>query len=143
LTDPLTGRAAGTAQPDDLVKIGVNNQLRKELRVTLAQFDLASPDAGVRLAAVQEILRAVDPESIALLKARLPVESSGAVKREIRAGLALADLDSDDATIRLAAVKTLATSLNVDVYNRLSAMAQPPADGEAGEPPSALPSPSA
>jgi urea transport system permease protein len=134
LTDPLTGRAAGTAQPDDLVKIGVNNQLRKELRVTLAQFDLASPDAGVRLAAVQEILRAVDPESIALLKARLPVESSGAVKREIRAGLALADLDSDDATIRLAAVKTLATSLNVDVYNRLSAMAQPPADGDAGEP---------
>jgi len=133
LTDPLTGRSAGTAQPDDLAKIGVNNQLRKELRVTLAQFDLASPDAGVRRAAVEEILRAVDADSIALLKARLPVEPSGAVKRAIRAGLALADLDSDDATIRLAAVKTLSESLNVDVYNRLSAMAQAPAEGEAGE----------
>jgi urea transport system permease protein len=133
LTDPLTGRPAGTAQPDELAKIGVNNQLRKELRVTLAQFDLASPDAGVRRAAVEEMLRAVDTESIALLKARLPVEPSAAVKRAIRAGLALADLDSDDATIRLAAIKTLSESLNIDVYNRLSAMAQAPAEGEAGE----------
>ncbi len=133
LTDALTGTSAGTAQADDLAKIGVNNQLRKELRVALAQFDLASPDEAVRRTAVEEILRAVDPESIALLKARLPVEQSSAVKREIRAGLALADLDSDDAKVRLAAVNTLATSLNVDVYNRLSAMAAPPAEGEAGE----------
>jgi urea transport system permease protein len=133
LTDPLTGRAAGTAQPDDVSKIGVNNQLRKELRVALAQFDLASPEAAVRRAAVEEILRAVDPESIALLKARLAVEPSSAVKRAIRAGLALADLDSEDANIRLAAVKTLSDSLNVDVYNRLSAMTQAPASGEPGE----------
>jgi urea transport system permease protein len=133
LTDPLTGREAGTAQPDDLVKIGVNNQLRKELRVTLARFDLASPDAGVRRQAVREILRAVDPESIALLRARLAVEPNGSVKREIRAGLALADLDSDDAAKRLAAVKTLSASLNGDVYSRLSAMVEAPAEGEPGE----------
>ncbi len=134
LTDSLTRLPAGTAQPDEVTKIGVNNQLRKELRVALAQFDLASADESVRRHAVEEMLRAVDPDSIALLKARLPVESSAAVKRAIRAGLALADLDSDDATVRLAAVKTLAESLNVDVYNRLSAMAQAPSAGEAGEP---------
>jgi len=138
LTDALTGRTAGTAQPDDMARIGVNNQLRKELRVTLAQFDLASPDEAARRGAVEEILRAVDPESIALLKARLPVEPSSAVRRAIRAGLALADLDSDDARVRLAAVNTLAESLNVDVYNRLSAMTQPPANGEAGEPDPAI-----
>ena len=43
-----------------------------------------------------------------------------ACKREIRDGLALADLDSGDADTRLAAVKTLAGSLNLDVYNRLT-----------------------
>jgi urea transport system permease protein len=134
LTDPLTGRPAGTAQPDEVTKIGVNNQLRKELRVALAQFDLASADESVRRHAVEEMLRAVDPDSIAVLKARLPLESSAAVKRAIRAGLALADLDSADASIRLAAVTTLSDSLNVDVYSRLSAMAEAPADGEAGEP---------
>jgi urea transport system permease protein len=125
LTDPLTGQAAGTAQSDDLSKIGINNQLRKALRVGLAQFDLASPDESLRLHAVQEMLRSVDAQSIAVLQARLPLEPSTAVKRQIRAGLALADLDAADADVRLAAVKTLADSLNVDVYNRLSAMAAP------------------
>ncbi len=129
LTDPLTGRPAGRAPSDALSKIGVNNQLRKALRVALGQFDLASPDEGTRLHAVQEMLRAVDADSIAALKARLPAEPSAAVKREIRAGLALADLDAADAAVRLEAVETLASSLNVDVYNRLTAMAQPPSDG--------------
>jgi urea transport system permease protein len=134
LTDPLTGGAAGSAAADELGKVGVNNQLRKALRVALAQFDLSSAEEGVRLGAVREILRAVDPDSIALLQERLKVESSTAVKREIRAGLALADLDAADAKTRLAAVNTLADSLNVDVYNRLSTMAQLSADGAAGEP---------
>jgi len=134
LTDPLTGGAAGSAAPEELGKIGVNNQLRKALRVALAQFDLSSADVATRLGAVREILRAVDAESIALLQERLKAESNTAVKREIRAGLALADLDADDAKTRLAAVNTLAESLNVDVYNRLSTMAQPYADGGTREP---------
>jgi len=133
LTDPLTGTSAGTAPSDNLSKIGVNNQLRKALRVSLAQFDLSSADESIRLNAVREMLRAVDVESVALLDARLGAEPSAAVKREIRAGLALADLDAGDAKTRLAAVNTLAESLNVDVYNRLSAMARSSADGNIGE----------
>ncbi len=133
LTDPLTGRSAGTASPDDLTKIGVNNQLRKTLRVALAQFDLTSADESVRLHAVEEMLRAMDAESFAVLQARLGVEPSARVKRDIRAGLALANLDSADASVRLAAVKTLAESLNVDVYNRLSIMSQAPSADTAGE----------
>jgi urea transport system permease protein len=133
LTDPLTGATAGSASADDLSKIGVNNQLRKALRVALAQYDLSSAVEGVRLDAVREILRAVDPQSIAALRLRLKVENKAAVKREIRAGLALAELESDDADTRLAAVKSLSDSLNTDVYNRLSAMVQPAGDGNGGE----------
>jgi len=133
LTDPLNGQSAGTVNPDEVSRIGINNQLRKALRVALAQFDLASADEHVRRQAVEEMLRAVDADSIAVLKARLAVEPSAAVKREIRAGLALADLDADDPKRRLEAVNTLADSLNVDVYNRLSTMSRAPADGEVGE----------
>ena len=133
ITDASTGLSAGSAQPDELRKIGVNNQLRKALRVVLAQFDLMSPEESVRRHAVDEMLRAVDAQSIAVLQATLATEPSAAVRREIRAGLALADLDSSDVTTRSAAVKTLAGSLNVDVYNRLSTMTRVPADGEAGE----------
>jgi urea transport system permease protein len=123
LTDPLTGQAAGVAAADDFSRVAVNNNLRKVLKVALAQFDLNSPDAHVRVAAVHEMLRAVDDEIIVLLRAHLAQESDSRVKREIRDALALNDLESTDAAKRLAAVKALAGSLNNDVYGRLTSMA--------------------
>jgi urea transport system permease protein len=133
LTDPVTGTSAGSASADDLSKIGVNNSLRKALRVALAQFDLASPDAAVRREAVREMLRAVDADTVVALRARLGEESDSGVKADIRDGLALADLDSSDAGARLAAVKALAGSLNLDVYNRLTSMVEPNGNGGYGE----------
>jgi urea transport system permease protein len=133
LIDPLTGAVAGTATAESLDHIGVNNQLRKALRIALAQFDLADPDAAKRLVAVREMLRAVDDERIGMLRARLAVENHAAVRREIGVGLALADLEAGDPAARLAAVKTLSGSLNPDVYNRLTAMVQPAGEGSYGE----------
>jgi urea transport system permease protein len=133
LIDPLTGGAAGSATSEDLSKITGNNSLRKALRVGLAQFDLTSPSASVRLGAVREMLRAVDDETIGLLRQHLTQESDGRVKREIRDALALADLDSVEAGTRLAAVKVLAASLNNDVYNRLTSMANADGDGHYSE----------
>jgi urea transport system permease protein len=133
LTDPLTAAPAGTASSDGLTRIGVNNQLRKTLRVALAQFDLSSPDAGVRREAVREMLRAVDAQTVEVLRGRLHEEQDKGVRADIRDGLALADLDSGDADTRLAAVKTLAGSLNLDVYNRLSSMVEQASDGSYGE----------
>ncbi len=124
LTDALAAAPAGTAPVDGFGKIGVNNQLRKELRVALAQFALADPDAAVRLAAVKEMLRALDEDGIAVLRTRLTQEADASVRREMRVGLALADLGSGDAATRLAAVHRVAGSLNPDVYNRLRVMVQ-------------------
>jgi urea transport system permease protein len=134
LTDPLTGAAAGSAAATDFDKIALNNQVRKSLRVALAQFDLSDPDAGVRLAAVNEMLRALDAVSITVLRERFKLESNAAVKRKIEVGLALADLDSGDAQTRLAAVTAVASSLNPDVFNRLTLLVQPAADGSYTEP---------
>jgi urea transport system permease protein len=133
LTDPVTGGAAGSISADDLTKIGANNQLRKDLRVALAQFDLSSPDPGVRRAAVREMLRAANAQTFVALRARLALERDKGVRAEIRDGLALSDLDSSDASTRLAAVKTLAGSLNSDVYNRLTSMVEQNSDGSYGE----------
>jgi len=133
LTDPLTAASAGAESSDDFATIGVNNQLRKELRVALAQFDLASLDQSVRLAAVKEMLRALDPRTQQMLRDRLTQEREPSVRREIQVGLALADLDSDEAATRLAAVTELSNSLNPDVYNRLSAMIQKSGNGSYGE----------
>ena len=136
LTEPATGATAGVGVPaaaDGLTKIGVNNQLRKALRVALAQFDLADPDRGVRLSAVKEMLRALDAEGQTVLRDRGRVESDATVKREIEVGLALADLEAGEPATRLGAVRALRGSLNPDVYNRLAAMVQIGADGNPGE----------
>ena len=134
LTDALTGASVGAAAPAELDQIGTNNQLRKQLRVALARFDLDDPHAAVRLGAVKEMLRALDAERVALLRSRLGRDGDSAVRREIRIGLALADLDSGDAATRLAAVHGVSGSLNPEVYNRLSAMVQASDDGRYGEP---------
>ena len=129
LTDPLTGKSAGTGSSDDFTTVGMNNHLRKELRAALAQFDLGSPDPAVRSAAVTEMLRSVDDSTSALLQGQLANEQDSKVRRLIKEGLALADLDDGvPATRRLAAIQALSGSLNPDVYNRLVALADPASD---------------
>jgi urea transport system permease protein len=134
LTDPLTLKAAGVAAPDDFTRITTNNSLRKSLRSAVASFALTDASAAVRLAAVREMLRSMDEENVALLRASLVKESDPGVKQAMREGLALADLDSPDADTRLAALKSLAESLSPDVYNRLTTMVTAADDGSFAEP---------
>jgi urea transport system permease protein len=138
LTDPLTGKSAGTVPEEGFEKVGINNSLRRVLRSALAQFDLSSPDKGVRLAAVKEMLRLFDDgansasavAAMALLKSRLAQERDASVKHEIETGLALAALGDESPQKRLAAITTLRSSLNSDVYNRLVAMSDPGAEAD-------------
>jgi urea transport system permease protein len=122
LRDAQTLEAGGSADAADFSKITTNNQLRKTLKSALAGFDLADPDAKVRLAAVNEMLRSLDADSISILRARERAETNDAVRQAIRAGMAIADLNHEDAAIRLAAVEQLEGSLNPEVYNRLTAI---------------------
>jgi urea transport system permease protein len=138
LTDPLTGKSAGTVPEEGFEKVGINNSLRRVLRSALAQFDLSSPDKGVRLAAVKEMLRLFDDgansasaiAAMALLKSQLALERDSSVKHEIETGLALAALGDESPQKRLAAIKMLRSSLNSDVYNRLVAMSDPGAEAD-------------
>ena len=133
LIDPLTGRPEGTASRDEVVKIGTNNQLRKRLRISLARFDLNSPDRDTRLASAQELLRSLDDEGVAVLKARRALEHDRRVRREIDVGLAFAALSSPDAQMRLDAVHALAGELRPEARNALAALLDRAPDGSAAE----------
>jgi urea transport system permease protein len=134
LTDPVTMTAAGTADPTDFSKITTNNQLRRVLKSALASFDLANPDASVRLAAVNEILRSPDDENIAVLREREKVETDGDVREAISAAMAMADLDDESVDVRLDAIDRLAGNLSPEVYNRLLAITTRGEDGSYVEP---------
>ena len=125
LTDPVTLAASGPEPAEGFSKIGSNNSLRKLLRSALASFTLGSPDADVRLTAVKEMLRAPDEATLNSLRERRAVETDGAVQAAIDAGLAYADLTSDKADTRLAAVNVLSGSLAGETIARLEALRDP------------------
>jgi urea transport system permease protein len=129
VVDPLTLADAGSIGRDDLATIGTNNRLRRVLKTAVARFDLSSADASVRLAAVTEMLRALDQTSIAVLRQRVGQETDKAVKAEIETGLALAALDGGDEKARLDAVQTLSLRLRPEVRNRLAALLEKSPDG--------------
>jgi urea transport system permease protein len=129
LIDPLSLKDAGSAPADSLTKIGTNNGLRRTLRTTVAHFALASPDAAVRLAAVQDMLLSLDDATVALLRDRMGVETNSRVKKEIATGLALATLDDSDTNARLNAIATLKSSVSQDVRNRLAVLIEKSPDG--------------
>jgi len=133
LVDPVTLKPSGSSPTDQLTKIGTNNRLRRVLRNTIARFALASPDADVRLDAVKELLRALDPSGVELLRQRRDQETDSRVRHEIDTALALAALDEADPAARLAAIETLSSRLSSDVRNRLGALVEKSEDGTFAE----------
>ncbi len=134
LTEPLTLQAAGSGAADDFTKIATNNRLRKLLKGLIAGFDLSDPDAKVRLTAVNEMMRSLDEDSVAILRASIDAETDDKVRSAINTGLALADLDSESADTRLAAVEHLEGNLSPAAYNRLKLLTEQADDGTYAEP---------
>ena len=134
LVDPVSLDPAGSASPDQLSRVVTNNRLRRFLRTTVPRFSLSSPDAEVRLDAARQLLRALDTETVALLRDHGRQETDSRVLYEVNTALALAALDDEDVDSRLAAVETLADRLNPEVRNRLAALLEQYEDGHFVEP---------
>ncbi|WP_428310174.1 urea ABC transporter permease subunit UrtB [Hydrocarboniphaga sp.] len=133
LSDAVSGQAVA-APADEPKKVGTNNSLRKTLKAAIAQLNLADKDPAVRLAAVREMMRSVDEASTAALRAHRESESDAKVQSAIDIGLALADLASSEADVRLAAVQHLQGDISSDVYNALLPLTQKAEDGSDNEP---------
>ncbi|MFI4980075.1 MAG: urea ABC transporter permease subunit UrtB [Nevskiales bacterium] len=124
LTDPLTLQAAGTGKAEDFEQVRNNNALRKTLKVAIAEYDLADPAPRVRIAAVKQMRRDLDEDTVAALRQHLIVEKDRGVQHQIDVALALGDLSDADAPKRLAAVKALDGETAPDVYNALLPLAR-------------------
>ena len=124
LTDPLTLQAAGNGKADDFERVRSNNALRKTLKVAIAEYDLADPDPRVRGAAVKQMRRDLDEDTVAALRQHLASEQDHGVRRQIAVALALGELADADAARRLAAVRTLDGENAPDVYNALLPLAR-------------------
>ena len=105
-----------------LKKIPTTNSLRKHVREALGQLGLSNPDAAVRLQSATGLLETITPEMAPQLRGLLDKETDPAVKEALSLGLAMADLNAAEQSVRLAAIASLAGNLNPGVRNRLSEM---------------------
>jgi urea transport system permease protein len=134
LTDAISGEALGAAGRFDIQKIRINNHLRGVLRDLIARRNLDSDDPKRRLNAVKEMTGDKGEHALAMLRATAEKENDAEVKRAIEVALALYDLGSDDAALRLKAVQTLDGSIEDPVRNALAKMLTKKDDGSFLEP---------
>ncbi len=122
--DALTLTPADVA-PTSRDRIRTNNSLRSALKVGLAQFDLADPDADVRATAVRNLSSDLNADVLALLTAQQASDESAAVRREIDIALAVYQLNASTPEQRLAAIAVLDGEQRNLVYNRVKPLVDP------------------
>jgi len=117
------------ADSSDLKRIVINNQMRGDLRGTLARLSLSDLDPTTRKAAAEALFETLTPETLPLLREALGTEPDRRVREALATAVALADLQEADAARRQAAVDVLAGSTYAEVRNRLVVLLETDADG--------------
>jgi len=123
IENAVDGQDLGETGKRKVKKISVNNKLRAKLRTLIALRGINSPEDAVRLAAVLGMRDTIDSETTALLREMATKETSRSVLKQISLSIALFDLESSDPEIQFVAIKTVGTSLDRLVRNKLQIIA--------------------
>jgi urea transport system permease protein len=115
---PLTNEIVSPA-PRPLKEVEVSNDIRRVAYPVLAQLQLGSPSADVRLAAATELSKGGSAEAPALLHKALAREKDAKVLEALKLAGARVDLQSPDLQTRIAALKTVGDSGNDEFLSEL------------------------
>ena len=131
IRDAVTGEGLGQVGRRGAKKISVNNRLRGLLRGLIAGIRLDDKDADDRIEAAEAIADGADSSMREVLDARLLVESDAKVIAAIETALVVFDLDANDETIRLRAIRASANNLDGRVREKLTGISNDPVASEA------------
>jgi len=107
---PMTGAVVSAPRP--LKEVEVGNEIRRVALPVLAQLQLGSPTAAVRLAAAEELSKNGGGDATALLHKALAREKDGGVRDALSLAVARADLAGSDPGARVAALEVIGKSAN-------------------------------
>ena len=124
LFDPASGEDLGVVSKRKVKKIGINNRLRKQIRLALSRIRLTVGDAPARLAAVESLLGSTDPDLLETLASMRAAEPDSGVVEAIDAVIAFATLDTGDRTEQLNAIAILDGNLYPSVLIKLKTLAE-------------------
>ena len=131
ICDAVTGEGLGQGGRRGAEKISVNNRLRGLLRGLIAGIRLDDKDPDDRIEAAEAIADGADSSMREVLDARLLVESDAKVIAAIETALVVFDLDANDETIRLRAIRASASNLDGRVREKLTGISNDPLASEA------------
>jgi urea transport system permease protein len=133
LVDPLTGAAApASARPAREVE--TDNDIRRAAEPVLAELQLSSPEAAVRLGAAQELAKSGSDGATALLHKAFDREKDKNVREALGMAVARVDVASTDPGLRLAAVQLIHKSGNDEMLGELQRLLSVGTDGKPVEP---------
>lgn len=119
LRDALSGEDLGLVSKRKAKKIGINNRLRKQLKLEISNLKLYSQNIDERLRAVESLTGKADENALQKLEQIKLTESNESVLNAISTVQAFADLESETTEVQLGAIKLLSGNLNPLVLNKL------------------------
>ena len=119
----ISGKVLGEKTGKEITKLKSNNKIRRFLRASLARMTLFSEQPALRKAAVVNMLKSINADSVVLLKQAREQEPRAEILELINIALALHDLQtSDDMAVKLLSIDALQDSLQPAVRNALIAL---------------------
>jgi urea transport system permease protein len=131
LHDAATGAPASPSATHPMV---VDNQIRRVLAPIMGRLELRSPDAKVRLAAVEELAERASEDDAVALRDALAREQVKSVRKALTGALAELDLASDDPQRRLGAIAAIDAEGSERLRPKLEALIAKHDDGTYAEP---------
>ncbi|MEO6148294.1 MAG: hypothetical protein ABIT70_14880, partial [Sulfuriferula sp.] len=108
--------------PDSAESITVNNRLRGAVEGALSAFRLFSPKLEIRLNAARNVKQDPRPEQLPLIQQALKTEINKEIREDLLLAQASLQISSPDEAERLAAVKILGASNNLEMRHKLANM---------------------
>ncbi|QEN85674.1 urea ABC transporter permease subunit UrtB [Labrys sp. KNU-23] len=125
VADPVTGTGQGTAGKGELVRIKVNNAIRRAIREASGSLTLASSDKAARLTAAATLIQTPDPSALTALDNAIGKEADATVKTRLETARAAATLFSDrpqaDKSAAIGLVASLGTREAATLLGRFEA----------------------
>jgi urea transport system permease protein len=137
LQRPIDG-AVVSPEPRPLKEVEVSNEIRRVAQPVLAQLQLASPTASVRLGAAEELSKSGSGEASTLLHQAFDRERDSAVRDALGLAVARVDLAGTDSAARVAALDRIGKSGNDSFLSELARLTTRNADGSFVEPDAAV-----
>ena len=115
----ISGTNLGILTKRKIKKVGINNKLRRQLKVEIAKLSLGSPSKKIRTQAAEEIIKDIDEVGLQLFTDRLAIEKNESIIKIMQTGIALYAFNNGSVDEQLGAVKILSDSLYPVVKNTL------------------------